>query len=116
MPKRLAASTSPSRSVELNSVLAGMQPRRMHVPPSSPGPLTSSTDLPCDCAYCAAAKPAVPAPTTQRSYRSSIQRPVPERRKSYAGGTLTGRRAAAIPRTSAIDAKNAEMAPVQPAP
>jgi len=41
--------------------------RRMQVPPSAPGPLTSNARFPSSRVASAAAKPAVPAPKTHRS-------------------------------------------------
>src|SRR5690606_4891208 len=66
-PKVLAWRAWWSTSAACRRVLEGMQPRRMHRPPSSRAPSTMATVLPRSAATRAALKPAEPPPMTRKS-------------------------------------------------
>ena len=52
-------------------VLLGMQPRRMHRPPTSRPPSTSAVRSPSAAAVRAAENPALPPPMTTKSYEGT---------------------------------------------
>ncbi len=52
--------------------LLGMQPRRMHSPPTSSPPSMTSVVKPSAAAVRAAAKPALPPPMTTKSYSMGL--------------------------------------------